>query len=363
MKRKLTIPAAIMSAVMLFSGCTANTAPTTAENTTQSETTATYASETTTQATTENTIETRPELKFVDHEFNPHVLSEIYLMAYGKDFEDDFYRFCDAVLAGEDKVALDKPEYYYDCISAARTCLPITSEYICWQDINDVSNGDGTYRIEYPIPHDEYMEEVARFKGRVEELIENCIHEGDTDLEKIIELYTSEAARLSYDYAAADDTDVEAPVRAINPYHSLMEDSGICQEIAGTYAYLLLQLGIDAVNCGALNDDASESHEWTVVKIGDKHYHCDVTFQLDTSNSLRYFGMTDEQRHNEGNWMIDGFNFGDSNEVWHKDIPCDDTLFEELWMCDYYELDNEKNTISCYTLANASNPYLVFSLD
>ncbi|MBO4578871.1 MAG: transglutaminase domain-containing protein [Clostridiales bacterium] len=358
MKRKHLIPVCIMSAAMLFSACSPNTAPVETSTETTKEVTVETTIETTTESTTEETI---PELKPVDHVFDPHVLSDVYLMAYGEDFEDDFYRFCDAVLSGDDKVALDKPEFYNECIETGRTCLPITSEYIFWQDPKEVSNGDGTYRIEYALPHDEYMAEVAKFKGRVEELIENCIHEGDSELEKAIELYSSEAGRLSYDYDAADES--KETNRPCNPYHSLMEDTGICQEIAGTYAYLLLQVGIDAVNCGSLNDDNSQAHEWTVVKLGGKYYHCDVTFQLDTAYSLRYFGMTDDERHLEGSWTLDGFNFGNSNKVWHKDIPCEDTRFEELWMCDHYELDNYNNSLDCFTLSNSNSPYAVFTLD
>ena len=361
MKKIITVTAAVLSAVIIFSACTTGEGPTDTSTVTSDTPTTTYVTSTTSSETTSaTTAETNPEPRYVDHVFNPHVISSIDLMAYGKDYEDDFYRFCDAVLEGADTVRLDDPEFCYACLDTGRYCLPIVSEMVCNIDPETSSLGNGIYRIEYTCDHDEYMKEVGKFKARVEELIERCIHEGDNDLEKAIELYSSEARRLSYDYDAADES-IETN-RACNPYHSLMEDSGICQEIAGTYAYLLLQAGIDAGTCGSLNGDNSQGHEWTVVRLGGRFYHCDVTFQLDTPDSLRYFGMTDEDRNCEGDWQIDIFNFSGTNKIWHKDIPCEDERFADIRMCDHYELDNGNDMLSCYFLGGP-DPYLQYPLE
>ena len=36
------------------------------------------------------------------------------------------------------------------------------------------------------------------------------------------------------------------------------------------------------------------AHEWTIVRLGGTHYHCDVTFQLEVPNNLQFFA----DRHN-----------------------------------------------------------------
>ena len=128
-----------------------------------------------------------------------------------------------------------------------------------------------------------------------------------------------------------------------------MLNRGICQEIAGAYAYLLLQVGVDATTCGGLKKDISSAHEWTVVKIDDKYYHCDVTYQCCTDkHTLQYFGMTDDQREIEGDWLIDKLNFGALNDTWHKDMPIEDTRFEKVWTCTAYDLDRDENMLYCY---------------
>ena len=67
-----------------------------------------------------------------------------------------------------------------------------------------------------------------------------------------------------------------------------MGDYGICQEIAPAYAYLLLQVGVDAGICGSLSKDGDSAHAWTMVKLNDTWYHADVTWQLSDPYGLRY---------------------------------------------------------------------------
>ncbi len=135
----------------------------------------------------------------------------------------------------------------------------------------------------------------------------------------------------------------------ISPYRAIMTDKGICQETAGCYAYLLLQVGIDAITCGALNKDSTEAHEWTIVKLDGKYYHCDPTYQCSEKFSVNYFGMNDAEREKQGDWDMPYNNIGDTNDLWARDYPAlDDTRFEQFWTCYNCLLDREENKIFCY---------------
>ena len=363
MNKKTILTAAFLSLALLLSSCnskvpadtTTSAAPTSA--TSEITTTTTAVTTTSSEETTTTTSAYVPVPR--DHVFNPHVLSEVCVMAYGEGFRENFFRYCDAVLAGEDRVALDKKAYYQQCRDTVRTCLPVADEYVCFMDTKEAKNKDGTYKLEYSIPKDEYLVKVEEFKTRICELINRACYEDDSYLESTLALYKSETERLEYDFSAAGN-DI---TRGCNPYHALMYDNGICQEIAGAYAYLLLQVGVDATTCGALNNSNTESHEWTVVKIGDNYYHCDVTFQLNSKDTLDYFGMTDEKRSLEGDWKIKGFNFADSNIIWHKDLPIENGLFEPVWSATSYEIDREKNLLYCYDSGqDMTEPYFMMNM-
>lgn len=94
--------------------------------------------------------------------------------------------------------------------------------------------------------------------------------------------------------------------------------------------------------------DHTLSHEWTVVKIDGKYYHCDLTFQLNERATLRYFGMDDKQREIEGDWDMQYNNFGDTNDIWYKDLKLEDKRFEPLWTITSYKIDRENNKLCCY---------------
>ena len=85
MDRKLILPAMAMSLVLVFTACSKAVVP--------DETIAATTSEIATQTATEDTAtETTEKAKTrrvpLDHTFNPHCLSGIYIDKYGEEFEE-----------------------------------------------------------------------------------------------------------------------------------------------------------------------------------------------------------------------------------------------------------------------------------
>ena len=157
-------------------------------------------------------------------------------------------------------------------------------------------------------------------------------------MEKAMKLYTASSLRIAYDYS---DIGPNYVLRV------LMDDYGICQEIAPAYAYLLLQVGVDAGICGSLAKDSSFAHAWTIVKLDGKWYHADVTWQLSEPYSLRYFLIDDNDR-DQSNLDVEYLNIGEINELWHKDFPIEDDSYSELWNVRWYEIDHSRACISYY---------------
>ena len=305
MNRKLPITAVMLSVLIILSSCGMTTKP--SETSTTSATSSAGSSSAEAAITEGSTVEP----VHMDHTFNPHCLSQIYVDKYGKDFEENFYRYCDAVLSGAETVKCDKKEWLAKFRDLSRIYLPIAFRYCYSMDEDITSAGNGEYKLSYGLPKDEYLKKVEEFKARVEDLIERAVLADDSELEKALALYISESARIDYDYDAMGNVSFRSEEGyGISPYRAIMTDKGICQETAGCYAYLLLQVGIDAITCSGLTKDSSAAHEWTIVSLGGKYYHCDPTYQCSEKFSVNYFGMNDAEREKQGDWDMPYNNIG-----------------------------------------------------
>jgi hypothetical protein len=286
----------------------------------------------------------RPRMKY---EFDPNVISSIYKQAFGEEVEAEVYGFCDAVLAGEDSFPCTGIDNWVHITELMHYCLPVSvfvSIDTDFEGFNEAKLVDGRYPLTYTMPKEDFLKEAERFKTRIGELIDAAdIREGDSDLEKAMKLYTSESLRIEYDYYAADD---EA-LFDLSVYRVLMGDTGICQEIAGAYSYLLLQAGVDSGICGTLSKDSSYAHEWTLINLGGSWYHADVTWQLDEPYSLKYFAVTDDVRDGDG-LDVSILNIGEVNELWHSDLPISDETYAPLWNARWYMLDHDDRKVEYY---------------
>ena len=276
----------------------------------------------------------RPAMAF---EFQPHVFSELDVKIYGEKMRETFFAYCDAVLAGEDSFPCSDGENLDAIIMMQGRLFPL-GIFVSCEDLGE----DGRCPLTYLIPKEEFKQKAEEFKQCIADLMgEAGLREGDTDLEKALKLYTMLSLRTLYDYAAMEDENCEIE---LSSYRTLTTGWGICQEIAPAYAYLLLQAGVEASTCGGMAKDVSFAHEWTLVRIGGTYYHADVTFQLETPYSLQYFLTTDDERDGQG-MDVPYFNIGDSNLLWHKDLPITDETYQPLWSAAWYRIDHDARTI------------------
>ena len=271
-----------------------------------------------------------------NYEFNPHVISKEYVTLYGKEIEEVFYSFCDAVLNGESKFKCESKEQFNIVLSISRVCLPIASQYVDKDKIY-VENGIGY--ISYKIDRDELLINVSRFKEKITNLISLSVPYKEDDFVVAMELLTAVANKDKFD---EEGLSLDNALKW-QSYRAIMDNEGICQEIAGEYIYYLLQVGINATTCSGLSKDKEFAHEWVVIELDGEHYHIDPTFTIDHKDSLAFFCLDDTMREQYGNFDMQNLVYADSSQIKYK---IQSKKYKELWGAENYTIDHEKRKIN-----------------
>ena len=311
----------LLAAALLFSGCARQASPSAPDT---PEPAAAQADD----AIPETDTEALP----FDYTFNPHVISKAYLKAYGPEIEPIFYGFCDAVLSGEDSFPCPSVETYQRLLTIAGVCLPVASHCI---DKDRIRVENGTGWIPYTMEHDELMRTVRSFEDRVTAVMTSAVPYREEDFLIAAELLTAVARKDSVDEAALS---LDFAL-SLMPYRAIMENKGICQEIAGEYIYYLLQAGIDATTCSALSRDRESAHMWALVELGGRYYHVDPMFTIEYPDSLAFFGLNDEMRSQYGDFPIENFSYAESDTLRREDYSADSERFKPLWRAESYKID------------------------
>ncbi len=239
------------------------------------------------------------ETEAAKFEFDPHLYIPSLADDIPQDHWESFYNLCDALRAGETTFECSDESAYNWATNWATLnalfpveCLKISGE----SNDGSIPYENGVGRIYYDIPVEEYVAKEAEFEKTITDIINSCVEYDDTDFEKCLKLYDYMESTFAYLEYEAEGND------GMN-YYTLMNKKGLCAQLAGVYAYLLLQAGVEAISVGCY--DPEVSHEWTYIVIDGKGYHSDPTWGLKDPTwsgdlGLYYFMMTDEIRRDSG---------------------------------------------------------------
>lgn len=272
-----------------------------------------------------------------DYIFDPHVIADEYVEIYGESFKDHYFSFCDAILNAQDSFICTSMEEFHTMMTVSRSCLPLATFLV---DTDNVYVKDQKGYLSYKYEKDELPDLISSFIDKVTTSITTAVPYEVPDHLKAMQLLTYVAKKDAFDYEHDLDDMLDT-----NAYRAIMKDIGICQEIAGEYIYYLLQTGIDAIICSSLNSDKSEAHEWALVKLDGRYYHCDPTYTIEYPDSLYFFGMNDIQRSYYGDFPTDYFSYGDSDLLTYEQFKADDDRFKVFWLTESYEIDYLKRLI------------------
>lgn len=278
----------------------------------------------------------------IQNGFNPHIYSRLYEENFDDATKESFFSFCDAVLAGEEEFNCpDNVTFYNITTTISHQCMPLATYFID-MEASGVKGGKG--HLVYTVPKEQYLVKVEEFKDIVTSMLEECIRPGYDDTDKALALYEFFASHYIYDY----DADYDNSLR-LSAYRLFYEQKGICQEIAPAYAYMLSQAGVDCTTCGSLNN-LNEAHEWAVARLNGEYYHIDPTWAVTNQGTLRFFGMDDNKRMEEGAWEKALFNYGEANIFDTRgELSCDSLRFSPLWDSVSYSVNYEDRTVSYRT--------------
>lgn len=268
----------------------------------------------------------QPEEALFEYSWNPHVFSQIDREAIGTEAELFLYDLIDGVIAGEVSVPCADKNFLWDLDLALGTYFP-PFYYI----VADSVYADGEVLLTYRLDVEQRDKLLSDFSQQIETLVGYAgLLEEDSQTVRAIKLYRMYSGLINYDYAALDSE----IVTDVSSYRGLMELEGICQSFAPAYAYLCLQVGVEATTASGMNTESA--HEWTILTLDDKYYYADPTFESgDGGYGLTYFGMTAVKRELAGEFIADEYNIGNSNDVWGKDIDVTDDAFAPLWEAVY----------------------------
>lgn len=284
-----------------------------------------------TSADTQTVVEAAaPPPDEFDYVFNPHVISEEYGMIYGEEINGDFFSFCDTILKKENTFPCESTERFHQLLSISNSCFPLAQELI---DKDQTFAEDGVCYLVYRYEDEAIDAIISSFKNKVTDVISSAVQYNEPDFIKAIELFTAVAKKDTYDSSNTLDDSLK-----LRSYRAIMEDTGICQEIASEYIYYLLQIGINAIPCSSLNADQSEAHEWVLVKLEDEYFHMDPTYETNYPDSLYFFGMDDIQREYYGDFPKENYTYANSDAF--SDLSADSRIFEKLWLAEKYEIDH-----------------------
>ncbi len=280
--------------------------------------------------------------------FRPKVSSVYLEEVFGKTMCETWFSLVDAVMAGEDTFACPDDETYDWVMGQYRDkCFPPLVELIDYAYNRDNPVKDGVGSFVYTVPREEAAARIAEFAALIEGILNETLRDDYTDLEKALALYEYFAENYTYDYeSAAYD---QGYPWWLSSYRVFTTGTGICQEFSVAYAYLLMQVGIDATNMSGHRPWDGEGHQWTYVRMNGHNYHIDPTYVIG-NHVLDYFMMDDAQREAMDGYRRDDFTITSNyaQEHPHPDYVADDHSFWPLWGGELISFDH-KSQILYYT--------------
>ena len=277
--------------------------------------------------------------------FNPHVFSEFYLKEHGEKRRQALFNYVDALRAGEDRFEC----FDYD---TAGWCFGRLGYFFSLVGPIYTHAGDykdGWVEICYEIPKEEYRKKQEEFETMICDILNDALRDDYSDIEKALALYEYMTENYTYDYEMLEHC--TEWMEQQSGYRCLMEKTGICNEIAKLYQFLLLQVGVDAEESGGNSLTwGADSHAWVYVTIDGQGFLIDPTWGLtdDYEPDLAYFLFTDERRKNRDGFNPDSFDVGScpSFEARKKySFDADSELYKDLWYGTYVAMDTEANCI------------------
>lgn len=165
--------------------------------------------------------------------------------------------------------------------------------------------------IEYIYDRKKAMQIMKQVDEKADFIIDQFITEDMTDYEKCLAIHDYMTENIGYNFSALS---VSFVYDAFTVEGAIFKHQAVCSGIAKAIALLLHKLGITCLVVSGTSDiDENEiGHAWNIVKLGDKYYHIDATWDLQevnhfTSRSHMYMNLDDESILMNHTWELEDY--------------------------------------------------------
>ncbi len=177
----------------------------------------------------------------------------------------------------------DHPEYYW-----------LSNRFACGYSGGSMAVAfdykDDDINISYLCTKDERTEKNKQLKSAIEKFTAD-ITEGMSEYDTELLLHDRILEKVGYDKAAAADFDYNP--YAFTSYGALVDGEAVCEGYSRGLQLLLNYAGIECTLATGLSQD--QGHMWNKVKIDDKWYNTDSTWNDDSTQKYHtYFNITDK---------------------------------------------------------------------
>ena len=156
------------------------------------------------------------------------------------------------------------------------------------------------YSFDCPVNYYESDEQFAFVDSKTDEIIAQLDLDSKSDYEKIEAIFAYITSHVVYDYEHLDDEDYKLQYTA---YAALHDGQCVCVGYSSLMYCMMLKAGID---CRIIGGEGGaiyggiggvEGHAWNIVRLGDKYYNCDSTW--DSGNDPWYFFLLADDSFND----------------------------------------------------------------
>ncbi|MGN4434718.1 S-layer homology domain-containing protein [Bacillus cereus group sp. MYBK69-1] len=158
-----------------------------------------------------------------------------------------------------------------------------------------LSGSPGNYTFTLKITYRETKEQTEYVMKQAKAIVSSIIQVGMDDHEKVKAIHDYVVKHVSYDTS----------YKAYTAYEALVNRSAVCQGYALLTYQLLKEAGIE--NHFVVGTGDGQPHAWNLVKIENKWYHLDTTFDDPLPDeqgrvTYSYFNLSDEQIARNHEW-------------------------------------------------------------
>ena len=173
---------------------------------------------------------------------------------------------------------------------------PVEGDYLRWQYGGWKATAEGyldgdlyklclTYTITYYTTAEQEKAVTDKLSSVMPALTESTM----TNYEKVRAIYDYICKNVTYDYTNLDDDSYKLKYTA---YGALIDGTSVCQGYAVLLYRMALMAGID---CRLIPGNGNGGpHAWNIMKMGDKYYNIDATWDAVSYPDYKYFLKSDE---------------------------------------------------------------------